>query len=1616
MTPHTAILEQLVLGLLRRRIKDAGAEASLEAAVQAARDVLGGEDLAAEEQSALEACYQEDIEDPNAIVLGHRIARALRAGLEAANVDSSNVPEILVLRQPGKVQMMGAVTRIQAQIAARMKGEKGGLLLVAANQLFQKIKRLVPASEVEGKPTIQYHEDVLDEAGTTTGIEVFSADVSHETLERTATARLASLKEDSVSDDSVKAAWVAGAGNTDGSAPASSGITPPLQAQGKMGDAEGQAPSPSLASISSAEIAEAAAQAQKDADPLIGQLFHLKYRIVRRLGSGGFGSVYEAQDERGAGNRVAIKVLSGKAAASVAQQQSFKDEARRVTRLSHPNIVDWKVFDETEDGTPYFVMELVEGEEFEETLKRERKIAPDRAARMLLQILDALRAAHHLSKRESILHLDLKPANLFRVPPRENREEQVKVIDFGIGQYIGGAQVQDNKVVPMDGEAPAELGELSTLTFARPKGSSTTTGGVTRSRGCTPEYASPEQCDHVLDKPEISALDGRSDLYSLGVVGFEMLTGQLPFKAKTRLDVMRMHQEDTAPKVGSMGVRIPRRLATFIDRCLQKDPAQRWKDTNEAYRYLFELVHPPVWKAVAKVTVPIVLVGSALGGWAWATREVSVPTVSQLSSAGTDLATEPLYLGPQRASAQLELGGDVPSGTNGAWSVRRVTDGAESTVWSAAWSAPGLVTLEAAGERSEGRVAERVELVLGKDTLRSSPVELTWIGSGAWEVDEVLVGERPVEDLRGIGVDPYDTKLDLWMSGEARGDLERVSVRAGDGESYSLSLGTSSGERSRYRLELGDADLEDGRNELVLEVLDRSGKQWSRTVELEVLRDAPRWEQYSIVDASGERDENGDWPQANKLLGSFVVTPRTHPTLLLGLSRPADVSWKVFVEGSDLPQMQGSALGKRKVEGDLAGLDQLNGGEPFRGRIELTAREDSYVLHAPGSGRGVLTQEVPFSFEDTLPTFEAQWRGSGTLQNLGPENPVFTNATKTAVVVTRTQPVPMRVELSWWPTARPQEVQTTDSLELYNPQTQQTFLPVSLTEDGEWTLRLRSYRYDTAAKIVGDRPDIEVTRLVVLDRTAPRLVLDELRPDLIFTDPGQTPDLITVQLADLSGFSEPDVDLHWELAQEGQENPRSTFGSLLAHDPRGQQAQLELNGFLRDESADLDGSYQLVLAGSDGAGNSLPETRVDFEVSLHGPQIALAQPNGLGKWYPDPRTKRWTVRAQVSDANGIDRVFCELISGESKTAIRLEAEAGSTDSRRALVGSIALPHTMSEARVKLAFQAGDVRGSRSSWTSDEFELPTIARPAPGRIAITLGSAETESMRLVRGNQGLQYLFGGRGDEVENPDFVRAGLGTFNAEPRRSRSRSWKIPILPGAIEDYYLDEHEVSASQFLDFLRAPSGYSNPVHWPQGAKPDYETKSRLIDELELRAGDLPATDVTWNEAYAYAHWLDKRLPTWVEWEYAVRGGAEYRPHSSYDRKASAPIAMPSYAMEAAAPCGSGDWTPDGHFADLCGNVAEWTATGLPATSQETSYPHQWAMQEPERLLTHDAISKEYWIVGGHFGAGRIDFAVADFRASVYRDPTVGFRCAASLTHVQDRLGISREQGANFMEFN
>jgi formylglycine-generating enzyme required for sulfatase activity len=450
---------------------------------------------------------------------------------------------------------------------------------------------------------------------------------------------------------------------------------------------------------------------------------------------------------------------------------------------------------------------------------------------------------------------------------------------------------------------------------------------------------------------------------------------------------------------------------------------------------------------------------------------------------------------------------------------------------------------------------------------------------------------------------------------------------------------------------------------------------------------------------------------------------------------------------------------------------------------------------------------------------------------------------------------------------------------------------------------------------------------------------------------------------------------------------------------------------------DADGRYRLELEGNDQAGNALSGKAVEFEVSLRGPEIELEQPSGVGKWHANAVTGRWRVRARARDANGVEQVACELLSGvdESSTAIALEPEAGSSRSEKVFDGALLLPYTLSDERVRLRFTASDGHGTKTVWTSEELELPSIARPRPERIAVQFGGRDVEPMRLVRGNAEYPYLFGGRGDAIENSAFVRAGVGPFNSSPRKSRTRSWQIEYSAGAIEDFYLDEREVSVSQYLAFVRDPGGYADARNWREDG-PDSARVEELGADLAELPGDRPVTNVTWPEASAYARWVHKRLPAWVEWEFAVRGGGEYRISSAQDpsvgewmeaAKSSAPLSRGN----------SGDWTPDEKLADLCANVAEWTSTAASFESEDDRrYPHRWARAHPERLLPQATADEgiEYWIAGGSYMDQRFDFAVVDYRPSRFAHPAIGFRCAVSLRDVQASLGQAVAGGPFFEE--
>src|SRR5262252_3196065 len=257
------------------------------------------------------------------------------------------------------------------------------------------------------------------------------------------------------------------------------------------------------------------------------------YRIVRELGAGGMGVVFAAEDVR-LGRQVAIKFVHDAMADDKQLFERLRSEARTASALNHPNICILHDIGD-EEGRPFIVMELLQGRTLRERLAAGPLKVPE-TLYIAVQVADALDAAH----RQHIVHRDIKPANLFIT-----ERGSVKILDFGLA-----------KVVPQ---------QPSALTTA-PTG--LTTAGMTLG---TVSYMSPEQ---VTGDP----LDGRSDLFSFGVVLYECVTGHQPFKGKTSGVILSEILNRVPPSPLVLNPELPVRLQEIITNCLEKDRELRYPD------------------------------------------------------------------------------------------------------------------------------------------------------------------------------------------------------------------------------------------------------------------------------------------------------------------------------------------------------------------------------------------------------------------------------------------------------------------------------------------------------------------------------------------------------------------------------------------------------------------------------------------------------------------------------------------------------------------------------------------------------------------------------------------------------------------------------------------------------------------------------------------------------------------------------------------------------------------------------------------------------------------------------------------------------------------------------
>lgn len=298
------------------------------------------------------------------------------------------------------------------------------------------------------------------------------------------------------------------------------------------------------------------------------------YEVVAPLGAGAMGEVYRARDTR-LGREVALKVLPPEMAADVKRRARFEREARAVASLNHPHIVTLYSLEE-EGATLFLTMELVEGETVAAIVARKRMDIPG-----LLRIASAVADAVGYAHAHGILHRDLKPANLMVA-----REGRVKVLDFGLA-----------KLWRVEGEGEASLGSAATQSLPEPLTERHATVG-------TPHYMSPEQA-------EGGVLDQRTDIFSLGVVLYELAAGERPFRGSSVTSVLASVLRDTPRPLCELSPAVPPALASIVMRCLEKDASRRYQSARElrddldAVRQRTEAQPGPVLTSIHAPATPV---------------------------------------------------------------------------------------------------------------------------------------------------------------------------------------------------------------------------------------------------------------------------------------------------------------------------------------------------------------------------------------------------------------------------------------------------------------------------------------------------------------------------------------------------------------------------------------------------------------------------------------------------------------------------------------------------------------------------------------------------------------------------------------------------------------------------------------------------------------------------------------------------------------------------------------------------------------------------------------------------------------------------------------------------
>ncbi len=285
-------------------------------------------------------------------------------------------------------------------------------------------------------------------------------------------------------------------------------------------------------------------------DPLIGTVIGERYRILCAIGRGAMGIVYEAI-QISSGREMAVKVLQNFHETSSESVKRFRREAQTISTLKHPHVVTLFDYGLMDDGQPYIVTEFLQGLNLGQVLKETGPLPLEASLPIIKQVCDAVGEAHRLR----IIHRDLKPDNII-LQGKDAANVQVKVVDFGVAKLVG------------DGSSTGSL---------------TVEGKVCGS----PAYMSPEQCRGA-------EFDYRCDIYSLGVVIFEMLTGKRPFLADDLMALMFMHVNENPPRLSEVEPEIifPEHLEGAVAKALSKNPSTRQQSAEELWEDIESASNP----------------------------------------------------------------------------------------------------------------------------------------------------------------------------------------------------------------------------------------------------------------------------------------------------------------------------------------------------------------------------------------------------------------------------------------------------------------------------------------------------------------------------------------------------------------------------------------------------------------------------------------------------------------------------------------------------------------------------------------------------------------------------------------------------------------------------------------------------------------------------------------------------------------------------------------------------------------------------------------------------------------------------------------------------------------